>query len=113
MNRPKQYEREELLEAITNLFWEKGFEATSINEVVARTGVNKFSIYNEFGDKEKLFLACIDYYTCNSCSFVIKILTKKPIGLNNIEDFFELKIRYAAIHKKGCLIFNSFVRKTY
>ena len=108
MNRPKQYDREELLETITNLFWEKGFESTSMNEVVARTGVNRFSIYNEFGDKKKLFLACIDYYTCNSCNFAIKILTKKPLGLSNIKEFFEYKIRYTTIHKKGCLIFNSF-----
>ena len=108
MNRPKQYDREELLETITSLFWEKGFDSTSMNEVVARTNVNKFSIYNEFGDKERLFLACIDYYTCNSCNFAIKILTKKPLGLSNIKEFFEHKIRYAAIHKKVCLIFNSF-----
>ena len=108
MNRPKQYDREELLETITNLFWEKGFESTSMNEVVARTGINRFSIYNEFGDKKKLFIACIDYYTCNSCNFAIKILTKKSLGLSNIKEFFEYKIRYATIHKKGCLIFNSF-----
>ena len=53
MSRPREYDRDEVLEKTTNLFWEKGFEATSINEVVARTGLNKHSLYNEFGEKEK------------------------------------------------------------
>jgi len=67
MNRPKQYDREEVLEKTTVLFWEKGFEATSMNDIVTRTGVQKFSIYNEFGDKEKLFLACMDHFLLNYC----------------------------------------------
>jgi len=88
MNRPRQYDREEVLAKTTNLFWERGFEATSMNDIVTRTGVQKFSIYNEFGDKEKLFLACIDHYIRNSSS-VEEILAKKPLGLSKIEIFFE------------------------
>jgi TetR/AcrR family transcriptional repressor of nem operon len=60
MSRPKLYDRETVLEKATNLFWEKGFEASSLNELEARTGINKYSIYNEFGNKDKLFLACMD-----------------------------------------------------
>lgn len=87
MGGTRQYNREEILEKITDLFWEKGFEGISINEAVARTGVNKFSLYNEFGDKEKLFLSCIDHYISNSCDLLVKILSKKPLGLSNIKFF--------------------------
>lgn len=108
MNRPRQYDREEILATTTNLFWEKGYEATSMNEIVAHTKVNKFSIYNEFGGKEELFQACIDYYMLNPSSFVREILSKKPLGLSNIEKFFDHKIRNASSQAdKGCLIFNS------
>ena len=107
MNRPRQYDREEVLEKTTDLFWEKGFEATSMNDIVARTGIKKFSIYNEFGDKEKLFLACMDYFLLNYC-FVEEILAKEPLGLRNIEAFFEYKVQDSDFQaKKGCLIFNS------
>jgi len=41
MSRPRQYDREEELEKTTDLFWERGFVATSMNEVVARTSQNK------------------------------------------------------------------------
>jgi len=111
MNRPRQYDREEVLAKTTDLFWEKGFEATSMSEVADRTGINKFSIYNEFGDKEKLFLACIDHFLLTSC-FVEEILAKEPLGLRNIEAFFEYKVSatdYQA--NKGCLIFNSVAEK--
>lgn len=112
MNRPKQYDREELLAVITGLFWEKGFGATSMNEIVDHTKINKFSIYNEFGDKEKLFQACIDYYVREPSSFVENILSKKPLGLSNIEKFFDHKVRNAASQEiKGCLIFNSVMEK--
>ncbi len=36
MSRPRQYDREEVLEKTTDLFWERGFEATSMNEVIAQ-----------------------------------------------------------------------------
>ena len=112
MNRPRQYDREEVLEKTTDLFWEKGFEATSMNEVVARTGLNKHSLYSEFGDKEKLFIDCIDYYSSNSSRFVRDILARKPLGLSNIEAFFENRVSYAASDDcKGCLIFNSVTEK--
>ena len=62
MNRPREYKKEDVLEAATGLFWAKGFEATSISELVELTGLNKHSMYREFGDKEGLFLASLDHY---------------------------------------------------
>lgn len=112
MNRPRQYEREEVLDKTTDLFWEKGFEATSINEIVARTGLNKHSLYNEFGDKERLFLLCIDEYVNKSIKVLSDILTKKPLGLSNIDAFFDNRVIYAASEDcKGCLLVNSVTEK--
>ena len=111
MNRPKQYVRDEILEKATILFWEKGFEATSMNEMETRTGIKKFSLYNEFGDKNKLFLACIDHFLSNYCQ-VEEILSKKPLGFTNIEAFFKYKISiYHSDNGKGCLVFNSVMEK--
>ncbi len=112
MSRPREYDRDEVLKKTTNLFWEKGFEATSINEVVARTGLNKHSLYNEFGDKERLFLLCIDEYVNKSIKELSDILTKKPLGLSNIEKLFDNRVDYAATKDcKGCLLFNSVTEK--
>jgi TetR/AcrR family transcriptional repressor of nem operon len=112
MSRPREYDREEVLEKTTDLFWERGFEATSMNEVVARSGLNKHSLYNEFGDKEGLFLLCINEYVNKSIKALRDILTKKPLGLSNIEKFFDNRVDYAAAKDcKGCLLFNSVTEK--
>ena len=112
MARPKEYDREVVLEKATELFWEKGFEATSTSELAAKTNLNPYSIYNEFGNKNKLFLACIDNFLGNYC-FVEEILSKEPLGLKNIEAFFDYKMKtYYSEGSKGCLIFNSVTEET-
>ena len=112
MNRPRQYDRDEVLEKATDLFWEKGFEATSMNEMVVRANLNKHSLYSEFGDKEKLFIECIDHYISKDIRVLSDILTKKPLGLSNIEAFFDNRVDYAASKDcKGCLIVNSVTEK--
>lgn len=55
MPRPRQFDPEVLLEGAMHIFWEKGYEATSIRDIVEKTGVNQFSIYNVYGDKQGLF----------------------------------------------------------
>ena len=112
MPRSKEYIKEEVLEAATTLFWTKGFEGTSMNDLVEQTGLNKHSMYSEFGDKEGLFLACIDYYVRESNKAVLDILTKHPLGLHNIEKFFENRIDYAGKKDcKGCLLANTVTEK--
>lgn len=108
MPRSKEYSKEEVLEAATTVFWTKGFVGTSMNDLVEHTGLNKHSMYSEFGDKERLFLACIDYYTHESNKAIIDILTQHPLGLHNIEQFFENRIEYARKKDcKGCLLANT------
>lgn len=110
MPRSKEYIREDVLQAATTLFWTKGFEGTSISELVDQTGLNKYSMYSEFGDKEGLFSACIDYYTKESNKAVLGILTKPPLGLQNIEKFFENRIEYAGTEDcKGCFLANTVI----
>ena len=108
MNRPREYELETVLEKATDLFWEKGYEGTSINDLVAITGLNTRSMYNKFGDKEGLFLACLDYYVTESINDLSRIITKKPLGLSNIEAFFSYQVdNVTPNYFKGCLIVNA------
>lgn len=44
------------------VFWEKGFTATSVHDLLARMGISRQSLYNTFGDKRNLFLAALDHY---------------------------------------------------
>lgn len=58
--RPIQYDREAAVEAAAILFYEKGFKDTSVQDVVAATGMQTGSVYAAFGSKLELFLECLD-----------------------------------------------------
>lgn len=60
--RPKCFDREKALDAALLLFWEQGFEQTSVDEAAAAMGIGTSSLYSSFGDKEALFLAAIRQY---------------------------------------------------
>lgn len=58
----KQFKRNDVLDRAMVLFWRRGYEATSIQDLVEATGINRGSIYGTFGDKQGLFLAVLDHY---------------------------------------------------
>ena len=53
---------EKAVSAATELFWSKGFDDTSMQEVVEATGFNRYALYSSFGSKRDLFLAALDAY---------------------------------------------------
>ena len=58
----KQYDETDVLERAMEAFWARGYEATSINDLVAATGINRGSLYAGFSDKRSLFLRALDHY---------------------------------------------------
>ena len=62
MGRPLSFDREAALEIAMLLFWERGYEATSIADLTAALGVTPPSIYTAFGDKKRLFLEAMRRY---------------------------------------------------
>ena len=60
MARPREFDPDEALQTAIDLFWEKGYSDTSVDEVVRRTGVAKYGIYGTFGDKRSLFSKALE-----------------------------------------------------
>ena len=52
----KNFDVEEAVESAMEVFWEKGFESTTITDITEATGVQRQSLYNAVGDKRKIFL---------------------------------------------------------
>ena len=102
MGRRKTYLREEKLMHAMNAFWEKGYYATSLADLVSATGLNKNTLYTEFGSKEELFLAALRLYTDLGVHQAQSFLGKKPYGIENIRDYF----RSMTYEKdcRGCLM---------
>lgn len=55
VGRPREFDPEHVEDVAMRLFWERGFDAVSVSDITAATGVNRRSIYSEFGSKEHLF----------------------------------------------------------
>src|SRR5260221_13442153 len=60
--RPRAFDRDEALERAMQVFWRKGYEATSVSDLTRAMDINPPSLYAAFGDKERLYLAAIERY---------------------------------------------------
>jgi len=62
MARPREFDENEVIDKALDVFWTKGFEATSIQDLVDATGLGRASLYGAFGDKQQLFQRVIERY---------------------------------------------------
>jgi len=60
--RPRGFDADEMLDRVVNVFWQHGYEGTSMATLMAATGLNKPSLYAAFGSKEALFRAAFERY---------------------------------------------------
>jgi TetR/AcrR family transcriptional regulator, transcriptional repressor for nem operon len=110
MARLKEFDPDDVLDKAIDVFWSKGFEATSIQDLVGAMGINRGSIYDTFGNKTKLFSLALSRYQIDAPSQ--KLLDNADTGnpRKEIEDFFNgLLNRHGPEEKRGCLITNSIV----
>jgi len=104
----KQFDRSQVLDRAMALFWTRGYEATSIHDLVEATGVNRGSIYGTFGDKKGLFLATLDHYLETVAKSLMAELSD-PDPRRAIERMFDSLIRRTSDPKfpRGCFITNT------
>jgi TetR/AcrR family transcriptional regulator, copper-responsive repressor len=60
--RPRKFDESEALDAALRTFWAKGYDGTTLDDLVEATGVGRPSLYATFGDKEALFFRCLEHY---------------------------------------------------
>ncbi len=83
--RPREFDREAALCAAMELFWRKGFTATSIAELCAAMGINSPSLYAAFGSKEALYEAALRQYQETHGPFVWSRFSEAPTARDAIE----------------------------
>jgi TetR/AcrR family transcriptional repressor of nem operon len=62
MARPKEFERDQALQAAMQVFWMRGFRGASVQDLLDAMGINRGSLYDTFGDKRELFRAALQRY---------------------------------------------------
>jgi TetR/AcrR family transcriptional repressor of nem operon len=93
------------------VFWEKGYEATSVQDLVDRMGINRFSLYDTFGDKHALFLAALDRYCTQAVSALVHDMERADAGIVAIHQYFRDAVGFFASRKgwQGFLMTNTMV----
>ena len=98
----------DLTEAIgeaTELFWRRGYEDTSIEDVVSATGFSRYALYNAFGGKREIFLSTLDAYCDKRREMFLETLNAPDAApLDAIRTVFEYSISETSKRGAGCLI---------
>jgi len=111
MARTREFDEGQVLEAAMQLFWEKGYEATSLSDLTSRMGIQRPSIYSTFGDKKELFEAALRRYTTSRASDIRSTLQKYPSVKEAFSIFFAdiITKEYEEDLSKGCFCINTMV----
>jgi TetR/AcrR family transcriptional repressor of nem operon len=110
MGRPREFDPDEVLDQCMKVFWSKGYEATSLDDLLRETGLARQSLYNGFGGKHALFLAALRRYDEQS-----DLMLRESFGGNRpVRDAlltFMLGIvdRSDERRRRGCFMVNSAV----
>jgi len=111
MARPREFDPEDVLSAATALFWRNGYTATSLAQLDRAVGINRASLYNAFGDKRGLFLACLDHYGGREIGAAVDLLSGPGAGDAKVRKLFNGPVKAVQTGKdrRGCLLCNSAV----
>jgi AcrR family transcriptional regulator len=74
VGRPREFEPDTVLETAMELFWEHGFDGVSISDLTAAAGINRRSLYAEFGSKEQLFSLAVQRYMNGPAGYIAEAL---------------------------------------
>lgn len=104
--RPRSFDPEEALDRATEVFWRLGFQGASLSELTAATGLSKPSLYAAFGDKEALYLRCLQRYADRQVCTQNDLLEREPDARRAIEGFLRAAARAQTdpARPSGCFV---------
>ena len=108
MGRLKEFDPETALEAAMDLFWRRGYEATSTADLVAKLGIARGSLYATFGSKHELYARALDRYVRDRDPMIVRRLSHPGPVLPAVRALVE---SYAANATQGCFVVNAAVER--
>lgn len=111
MARPREYEPDTVLDLAIETFWQRGYKATSVQDLVEATGLNRGSMYAAFGSKAGLFNAALDRYMRDGAlAAALDAADDTPV-LEIVRFLFNQLVAVAAEddERRGCMITNTAV----
>ncbi len=104
--RPRSFDERDALEKATQVFWSKGYDGVTIDDLVAGMGVGRPSLYSIFGDKRTLFLRVLKDYEEKKGALAAKALLSPQTLRNSLARFLRYAVKSATEEGSapGCLV---------
>lgn len=111
MGRTRSFDVGEVLSVAMETFWERGFDATSMQALCQAMDLQPGSVYAAFGSKWDLFVAALRTYTETVSAEAIERINSAPSGLQGLRDYFDALVDAMVDGRRrwGCLVTNSVV----
>ena len=111
IGRPREFDTDDALSKILDVFWAKGFEGSSMSDLEAATGLRKGSLYAAFGDKRAMYLKALALYDKTAIDAGVEVLSGAGPAEQRISTFLQLAIDAVTILKdrRGCFLCNASV----
>jgi TetR/AcrR family transcriptional repressor of nem operon len=105
----KSFNIDQAVSRATQVFWAKGYEATSLADILKATGINRGSFYNAFGSKKEIFILALTKYDSEERHNILMELTQLENPILAISVFFEVLVekRIKDSERKGCFLVNT------
>jgi len=106
--RPREYDYDTALAQAMEVFWGRGFSATSLDDLGTAMGMNRPSVYAAFGDKHELFVKALKFYQDAGQSALPSVLAPERPLLASLRDLFSMLLATYLSGEdgpRGCLIF--------
>ncbi|WP_053850024.1 TetR/AcrR family transcriptional regulator [Streptomyces sp. NRRL B-24085] len=110
MARTKEFDPEAALQAALELFWRRGYEATSMSDLVAHLGIGRASLYATFGSKHELYLRALERYDRAGLPPIVRELSQPGPALPAVRAVVRRYATEAAderLRRKGCMVTNA------
>ena len=111
MARTREFDPADVIEKAVLLFWEKGYADTSMDDLVKHTGISRYGIYGEFGNKREFFIKALQHFHLKFSHDLIQNLDDPDAGLAELRGYYERLIDHAktAEARMGCFMCNTAV----
>lgn len=108
MPRPREFDEDEVIARAQELFWSRGYEATSVTDLMEATGLAKGSLYKGFGDKRSFFLRTLDAYIDDGFATVRSLLSAAPSPEQGLRRWLMMIVDMATCkgERRGCYAVN-------
>ena len=108
MARTREFDTEAAVSRAMELFWTRGYDATSVRDLTQHLGIGQGSLYAAFGDKDGLYRAALEHYRVTFAAAALRSLEEGTDVRSAIRALLVERIRIAVEHGgRGCLVVNA------